>query len=229
MLKTRKFPCLAIFLLCFSFSFGQNEISGTVFNSRNKPVANALIYMDSINSGVTTDKKGFYKVQVPENAKDINVYSYKYGLLSSTIPEEKVINFIYIDNKKTRKGKRVKKSKPVEIYFSDEENAYVVKKVDKVVPDELYPDIVSFRNIYDMIRGRVPGVYVTSDNRVRIRGVNSPNSTSDPLFIVDGTPVYSIGNILPINVKDIKVLKGAETAIYGARGANGVILITTKS
>ncbi|RZV54033.1 MAG: hypothetical protein EX254_11660 [Flavobacteriaceae bacterium] len=229
MLKTRKFRYLAMFLLCFSFSFGQNEISGTVFNSRNKPVANALIYLDSINSGVTTDKKGFYKVQIPENAKDINVYSYKYGLLSSTIPEEKVINFIYIDNKKTRKGKRSKKSKPVEIYFSDEENAYVVKKVDKVVPDELYPDIVSFRNIYDMIRGRVPGVYVTSDNRVRIRGVNSPNSTSDPLFIVDGTPVYSIGNILPINVKDIKVLKGAETAIYGARGANGVILITTKS
>jgi len=228
-MKPRKCRFLGLSLLCFSFSFGQNEISGTVFNSRNKPVANAMIYLDSINTGVTTDKKGFYKVQVLENTKNINVFSYKYGLLSSTLPEEKVINFIYIDNKKSRKRKRSKKSEPVEIYFSDEENAYMVKKVDKVVPDELYPDIVSFRNIYDMIRGRVPGVYVTSDNRIRIRGVNSPNSTSDPMFIVDGTPVYSISNILPINVKDIKVLKGSETAIYGSRGANGVILITTKS
>lgn len=217
-------------MLFFVLSYGQREISGIVKNSKDKPVAKALIYLDSVNTGVKTDKKGFYKVSVPAGVKDINVYSYKYGLLTSEIPEESKINFVFIDPKNKKKEKqKFKKSDPVEIYYSEEESSYVVSKIEKLDPDDLYPDIANFRNIYDMLRGRVAGVYVTSDNRVRIRGVNSPNSTADPLFIVDGTPVFSISNILPINVKDIKVIKGADTAIYGVRGANGVIVITTKS
>jgi TonB-dependent SusC/RagA subfamily outer membrane receptor len=76
-----------------------------------------------------------------------------------------------------------------------------------------------------MIQGKVPGVDVVG-NKITIRGVGSLNLSSDPLFVVDGVAVSSIDNISPREVKSITVLKGASAAIYGTRGANGVILIT---
>jgi len=82
-----------------------------------------------------------------------------------------------------------------------------------------------YTNIYDMMRGRVPGVSV-SGNKITVRGVNSVNMGTDPLFIVDGVTVSSIDNISPQMVKSISVLKGPEASIYGTRGACGVILIT---
>lgn len=87
---------------------------------------------------------------------------------------------------------------------------------------------VPYRNIYEMISGRCPGVQVQG-KKVTIRGVNSINSDTDPLFVVDGSPMDSIDWINPADVKNINVLKDAgATAIYGSRGANGVILINLK-
>ena len=83
----------------------------------------------------------------------------------------------------------------------------------------------SYTNIYDMIRGKVPGVQVTG-NKITIRGVSSINSSTDPLLVVDGVVVYTIDNISPRQVKSITVLKGSDAAIYGSRGAAGVIMIT---
>lgn len=196
-------------------------------NSKDKPVSNALIYLDSVNSGVKTNKKGVYQVDVPEGIRDINVYSYKYGLLSSVIGDDQVINFVFIDGKRGKKDK-ARKGDKVSIAYSDSDKKYLVEKLSVIDPSK-EKNLNAYNSIYDLIRGRVAGVMVTQDNRIRIRGVNSPNSSSEPLFIVDGTPVYSISNILPINVKDIKILKGSDASIYGSRGANGVIIITTKS
>ncbi|MFN2337116.1 MAG: TonB-dependent receptor plug domain-containing protein, partial [Bacteroidales bacterium] len=85
----------------------------------------------------------------------------------------------------------------------------------------------SYTNIYELIQGKVPGVQVTG-NKITIRGIGSMNLSTDPLFVVDGVVVYSIDNISPSQVKSISVLKGSNAAIYGTRGANGVILITMK-
>ena len=79
-----------------------------------------------------------------------------------------------------------------------------------------------------MIRGKLAGVSVSSDNKITIRGVSSLNYTTEPLFVVDGIIVSSIDYIFPNNVKKISVLKGAEATIYGARGTSGVLVITTK-
>jgi TonB-dependent SusC/RagA subfamily outer membrane receptor len=75
-----------------------------------------------------------------------------------------------------------------------------------------------------MLRGVDPSVQVNG-NRVVIRGVGS-NSSTDPLFVVDGVVIPNIDNINPQLVKSIEILKGADASIYGARGANGVIMIT---
>jgi len=78
-----------------------------------------------------------------------------------------------------------------------------------------------------MIKGQIPGVDV-SGSSIRIQGANSFMGSTEPLLVVDGMTVQSIEDISPREVKSIEVLKGSSAAIYGSRGANGVILITLK-
>ena len=85
-----------------------------------------------------------------------------------------------------------------------------------------------YTDIYEYIRGRVPGVMVRGTS-ITIRGINSINSGTEPLILVDGVEVSDLSSISPAMVDSIDVLKdAASTAIYGVRGANGVILITLK-
>ena len=93
------------------------------------------------------------------------------------------------------------------------------------------------RRVEEMLRGQIAGVQVEERNGelvIRIRGSDSPGLASDdPLFVIDGVPVFSgasgaLTGITPYDVESIRVLKNvSETALYGSRGANGVILITT--
>jgi TonB-dependent SusC/RagA subfamily outer membrane receptor len=82
----------------------------------------------------------------------------------------------------------------------------------------------TYNDIYQMIRGEVSGVIVSGRN-VQIQQGHSFFGSSEPLFVVNGTIVNSIDNINPLEVKSITVLKGSSAAIYGVRGANGVISI----
>ena len=86
-----------------------------------------------------------------------------------------------------------------------------------------------YSNIYEYLQGRVAGVEVVG-NSIRIRGERSINSSNEPLIIVDGIQTDDISHISPEEVQSIDVLKDASsTALYGSRGANGVILITTRN
>ena len=89
-------------------------------------------------------------------------------------------------------------------------------------------EVVTYNNIYDYLQGRVAGVQVTPDKRILIRGINSINSSTDPLILVDGTEMSDISSLNPNDIESVSVLKDASSAIYGVRGGNGVILITTK-
>ncbi len=93
---------------------------------------------------------------------------------------------------------------------------------------KLDSDMTHYRDIYEMIQGKCAGVSVQG-TKVTIRGENSINSSTEPLFIVNGAPQTSIDWINPNDVKSIDVLKDAgSAAIYGSRGANGVIIINLK-
>ena len=98
--------------------------------------------------------------------------------------------------------------------------------VDKVKMNNKTTD--AYTDMYDYLRGRVPGVNVGPDNSITIRGVNSINSSTEPLIILDGSPITDLSIINPKDVESVEVLKDASSSIYGVRGANGVILITSK-
>lgn len=86
----------------------------------------------------------------------------------------------------------------------------------------------AYTDMYEYLRGRVAGVHVGPDNSITIRGINSINLSNEPLIMVNGTEMNDLSIINPADVKSVEVLKDGSAAIYGARGANGVILITLK-
>ena len=193
-------------LIVTNFGHAQTTVSGKVLNHKNKPVSGAILYLDTIATNVITNKSGGYSLIVPDSIKNIKVYSKKLGWLSSAYAKESTMDFMYLD------------TAPADQSLTP--------------PNGLNPDqdktTVSFRTIYDMMRGRIAGVVVQQDNTIIVRGINSIRNNSEPLFIVDGNFVQSIDFVVPNEVKSITVLKDAEASIYGSRGASGVIVIKLK-
>lgn len=102
------------------------------------------------------------------------------------------------------------------------------EKTSSLESVEIGNTISVYRDIYEYIQGKVPGVVVRGE-RIIIRGINSFVMEHDPLYIVDGVPVDEIAWVSPNNVKSITVLKDASScALYGSRGSNGVLIIRTK-
>ncbi|MGZ9735567.1 TonB-dependent receptor plug domain-containing protein [Flavobacterium sp. GNP002] len=217
---------VVVFFVFGGFGYAQNKLTGKVMDYKNKPVANARIYLDSIYSNVTTNSKGDFEVLLPEKVAVINVYSYKFGLLSSKFDNENVMNFMFLESQKSIKD-RAKNGDDISIGYSEVDQKYKVNASQKLDAKNDKSSII-YNTIYDLIRGRLAGVTVTRNNKITIRGVSSINNISEPLFVVDGVIVSSIDYIFPNNVKSISVLKDAAASIYGAQGSSGVIIIKTK-
>ena len=108
---------------------------------------------------------------------------------------------------------------------SQDDLTYSVSSLKPVGETDVYS------NMYDYLRGRVAGLEVGPENSmssVHIRGVNSLNASTAPLVVLDGVEVNDLDAVNPHDVYSVSVLKDASSSIYGVRGANGVILITTK-
>lgn len=217
-----KFKLLSLLFLIFTgFIFAQEE-SETVIkvtDYQNNPMTNIQVYLDSVQVPVAINKRGFFKIEIPETTKEINIYSPQLGLLSSPYSGQKKLNFVYV--------------KPEGDMVNDVESNYglVNEDVDKQNSKDFTmseePDIAGFNNIYDYIRGKVAGVTVTNGNRIIIRGIKSLSGRNSALLVVNGMPTTDISFINVNEIKKIKVLKDG-ASIYGSRGAHGVLEITLK-
>ena len=117
------------------------------------------------------------------------------------------------------------KDSRIDIGYGVADKRDISYSISSVKPDENE----FYTNMYEYLRGKVAGVEVRPDNSIFIRGHNSMYSSMDPLILVDGTEITDLSVINPMDVYSIDVLKDASSAIYGMKGANGVILITTKA
>jgi TonB-dependent SusC/RagA subfamily outer membrane receptor len=203
----KKSLCAAVFLISI-LANAQQTLIGKVVNYKNKPLMGVKIFVDSTDTNVETDKEGLYNIVLPQKVKSIKVYSKKYGWLSNEYTIESKMDFMFLDADKSKKEKNT--------------------AVGQSISTEKDKNTVIYRSIYDMIRGRIAGVIVQPDNTIIIRGISSIKNNAEPLFVVDGNVVSSIDYIVPNEVKSIAVLKDAEASIYGSRGSNGVLVITTK-
>jgi TonB-dependent SusC/RagA subfamily outer membrane receptor len=208
---------------------GQKEnkkkiLTGHVMDSAGNPVAGAAIFVDEKNLNVVTDSKGFYKIKVRPTAEKITIFTINIGVGEALIGKESVINII-LNRAASSPGLAPDKTaneESVNIGYGSADRKDLSIPVNKL--DARSGKYASYSNIYDMLKGTVPGVQVNGKS-ITIQGISSIILSSEPLYVVDGMVVSSVDEISPSQVKSIQVLKGASASIYGSRGANGVILI----
>jgi TonB-dependent SusC/RagA subfamily outer membrane receptor len=223
-----------LFILFFSFlifspSFGQKTpkkltIKGLVLDSNQKPISGAIILIDNNKTDIVTDEKGYYKIRVSSKARSISVFTLMNGVSETEISGKTLINFSMKSSATKGKPEAINSANEeiVNVGYGTSKRSDMTTSVGKI--DGTKSKYASYQNIFDMIRGEIPGVQVNGAS-ITIQGPSSINLSNQPLFVVDGTIVSSISDISPRMVKSIEVLKGASASIYGSRGSNGVILI----
>jgi len=228
-MKMRMFyGIILIMALSGSISLAQKNdskitVSGYVMDASCKPVAGALVLVDSKNTAVTTDDNGYYKVKVGHDANLIGVLVQGNEVRSEFIDNRTEINFslkdlvVPFNNDPHHRDPE----KAVDVGISE------IPAHTAVVMDRSKNKNCPYSNIYEMIQGKVAGVYVRGQT-ISMRGNSSISGDNSPLLVVDGVIVESIDHIMPVNVQTITFLKGASAAIYGSRGLNGVIAISLK-
>lgn len=213
----------------FAFAAEAQTLRGGVKDAKGEPVIGASIVVEGIATlGVTSDVDGQFELQLPDAKNNVLLVSF-VGMKSQRIPVggKTHIEIVMEDDATALED-------VVVIGYGTVKRRDLTGSVASVTGDKLAMNPVS--NIAQALQGQLPGVQVTAqDGRpgasmtIRVRGGNSITQSNDPLFIVDGVQVSSIDDIPADNIESLDVLKdAASTAIYGARGANGVILITTK-
>lgn len=223
-MKIKLFLIALVLLVCETTQAGtfQEEVTltGKVIDYDNQPVSDAIVFIDTLKTDVVTNSRGYFQVNVTNNAKRVSVYSEEHGILAADYSGEKTLVFKYLNNDVSTHIE----SDLIEMGYGKYLNKDVKSPISNVEYKE--NDSNGFTNIYDMIKGRVPGVTVTSDKKIIIRGIKTLMASSEPLFVVDGIVRNSIDDIQPNLVKSISVLKGSDATMFGSRGANGVIEIT---
>lgn len=219
-----------VFILQCSIVYAQQNIrvSGTVLSSTGEPLEGASIKAKTSEVGTFTDDAGNFELSVP-NGTVLVISAVGYGIKEATAGTAKITIILT----SVEKGL----DEVVVIGYGSKRKRDITNAVSTINLDDLGE--MPSRNVTQMIQGQAPGVVVKQkDGRpgaefeVRIRGVGSLGAGSNPLYVIDGFPVgISVGqNLNPNDIQSITVLKdAASTAIYGARGSNGVVLVTTKS
>jgi len=207
------------------------QISGKVTDKVSKEIIpGASVSIKGTTTAASTDDKGQFRIAVPTTGVVVLQAKFLgYKTQEITVGSASEINFTLEDDVSTL-GEVV-----VNIGYGTVRKKDLTGAVSSVGAEVIAAAPVS--SALEAIQGRVAGVSIASTEGspdaemiVRVRGGGSITGSSAPLYIVDGFPVASISDIAPQDIETIDILKdGSSTAIYGARGANGVVLITTKS
>lgn len=207
------------------------KLQGLITDSLDYPIPNATIFVDGKKVQTTSNAQGRFKLKLKSSVKSIAVFTLVNGYAELEYQDDENVTFVLsVDNSVQQNALNIPEKPNVELVNVGYETVHKRNLTSGVgnVKKGVIEDAYLYSNIYDMIRGKIPGVSV-SGTFIKIRGTSTVNGNSAPLLIVNGSPVESIYYITPNSVKSISVLKGPSAAIYGSRGANGVVLITLKT
>ncbi len=219
---------LLLTLLSFSLiALAQQKVTGKVKDSSGEPVIGASVVVKGNNTmGTITDFDGNFMLDVP--TKSVLVISY-IGYVTQEVPTagKKSLEIILKEDTKTL-------DEVVVIGYGTQRKGDVTSSVASVKADNFVKGAV--KDVGQLIQGKVAGLAITNPNgdptgstQIRLRGTNTiGGANTAPLVLIDGIP-GELGTVAPEDVESVDVLKdGSAAAIYGTRGTNGVILITTK-
>ena len=223
---------LILALLCLGTSLSLAaqtlKITGVVTDENGEPLMGAGVFVEGTTTGTVTGLDGDYELVVPQNAANL-VFSF-IGLADQTVA---IAGRTKIDVQ--LKPDATFLDEVVVVGYATVTRRDVVGSISSVNSESL--NQVPVASVTEAMAGKMAGVQVTTtegnpdaDIKIRVRGAGSITQDSSPLYIVDGFPMESISDIPASDIQSIDVLKDAfSTAIYGSRGANGVIIVTTKS
>lgn len=203
------------------------QISGIVTDSGGMPIPGVNIVEKGTKNGIQTDFDGKYSIKVNSTSSELVFSFIGYETVAKVVGASKTLNIVLKDENSTL-------NEVVVIGYGTAKKGDLTGSVVSVSGDDLKK--TNMNNVAETLTGRVAGVQVTSSEgspdaaiTIRVRGGGSLTQDASPLIIVDGFPIASLNDIAPSDIESITVLKDASsTAIYGSRGANGVILVTTK-
>ncbi|WP_316850023.1 SusC/RagA family TonB-linked outer membrane protein [Pedobacter agri] len=215
----------------FSVTLAQTrQLTGTVKDKADgQPLVGVSVTVKDSKTGASTDAKGMFKITVPQNGGVVTFTYIGYKTRTITLSGQTKFDVSLEEDANTLQ------EVTVNIGYGVVRKKDLTGAVSSVGADVIAAAPVS--SALEAIQGRVAGINIAStegspdaDLVVRVRGGGSITGDNSPLYIVDGFPVASIADIAPQDIETIDVLKDASsTAIYGSRGANGVILVTTKN
>ena len=217
-----------ITVLCCMVSFAQEKtVSGTVTDAETgMPIPGANVMVQNTTKGAVTDFDGNYSISVEEGVKLLFTYiGYKEKEVvigaANTVNVSMEISASELDE-------------VVVVAYGTQKKEEVTASVSTIDSEEL-TDVTS-TDVSTMLQGKVSGVQVIQGSGqpgsvpdVRIRGISSIDGRVSPLWVVDGVIMHGTPNLNPNEIETLSVLKDASaTSLYGSRGANGVVVVTTK-
>lgn len=206
-------------------AYAQHTVSGVVCDDTGKPIVGVAVYVQGTTTGVTTDIDGNYRLAVPKNA--VLVFS-SLGYQTKEVP---VGSQGIVDTRLSQENLGI--DEVVVVGYGTQSRRTITSAITKVDGEVLKNIPIS--SIGDGLKGKIAGTRIYTNNfspgedpKIFIRGGSSINKSNDPLILVDGVE-RSMAGLNPNDISSIEVLKdAASTAIYGSRGSNGVVLITTR-
>lgn len=203
-------------------------VSGTIMDAKGEPVIGASILVDKTSNGTITDVDGNFSLkEVPVNST-LTISYVGYKTINLKASDKNLANIVLQEDSELI-------DEVVVVGYGTVKKRDLTGSVASLNSDAI--SSVPVTSAVEALQGRASGVVVSTSNwapgetpSILIRGKRSINASNDPLFVVDGIPVTGgMGEISPSDIESMEVLKDASaTAIYGSRGANGVIIITTK-
>lgn len=214
----------------------KKQVSGKVVDSDNLPLPGVGVLVKNTTIGTATDIDGNFTLEIPDNAQTLQVSF--VGMKTQEIPVEgkTTFNVVMVSD-------AIGLEEVVAVGYATQKKKDITGAVSSVNSEEFNKGVMASPEL--LLQGKASGVNITSSSgapgsgqRIIIRGQGSLRQGTGPLFVIDGFPVGLAGTgsdaspltfINPEDIESMDILKDASaTAIYGARGANGVILITTK-
>lgn len=220
---------LVLMLVCNISLFAQDgyQLSGTVLDEGGMPIPGANVIVANTSKGAATDFDGKFKIEV-KSGDVLNFSFIGYVSQSVTITNQKTLNINLVEDASQL-------DEVVVVGYGTRKKSHLTGAVAKVGGDDVAA--IQATRVDDALAGKLAGVLIQNqsgepgaDPKIQIRAASSLSGDSGPLIVVDGYPISgSLATVNPNDIESLEVLKdAASAAIYGSRGANGVILVTTK-
>lgn len=228
-MKKKLTMLMAGMLLSGGAAFAQTQVKGVVVSDEDgQPVIGATVRVVGTNVGAVTDMNGNFNITCPQGKNTLNI-AY-VGMEPIEVSARSNMRIVLKNNSENL-------DEIVVVAYGTSKKGTFTGSAGVMKADKL--ELRQVSEVSNALAGAVAGVQVQSNNgqpgskaTIRVRGVGSINAGKDPLYVIDGIPMPNDADLSSINPADIEsmtVLKdAASTALYGARGANGIILITTK-